>query len=92
MRSSLHPGIFAGVYLVAAKVAHFCGLSLPAQAELLIAVPKVTQAVFAALLDLYTWKLAKKVYGGASHTAFTAVGSGLSISLTVFKFQVHSHI
>lgn len=77
MRSSLHPELFAGVYLVAAKLATLCGLSLPSQAELLIAAPKVAQAVSAAMLDLYTWKLAGRVYGQASRTAFTTVSSRL---------------
>jgi hypothetical protein len=75
LRSSLHPELFAGVYLAAAKLAAFCGLTLPSQAELYIAAPKVTQAVAAALLDYYTWKLAGKAYGQESRTAFTTVGN-----------------
>jgi phosphatidylinositol glycan class B len=74
LRSSLHPELFAGVYLVAASLARFAGWALPSQAELLVAAPKVTQAVFAALLDCYTWKLAERVYGRESRTAFAAVG------------------
>ena len=35
--------------------------------------PKVTQAVSAALLDCYTWKLAGKVYGRGSRTALAAL-------------------
>jgi phosphatidylinositol glycan class B len=73
LRSSLHPALFAAVYRVAAHLADLCGLSLPAKAELLLAAPKVIQAVFAALLDCYTWKLAKKVYGRGSRTALTTV-------------------
>ncbi|KAI4920764.1 uncharacterized protein J4E92_008408 [Alternaria infectoria] len=71
LRSSLHPALFAAVYRVAAHVADLCGLTLPAKAELLLAAPKVTQAVSAALLDCYTWKLAEKVYGRGSRTALT---------------------
>lgn len=63
-----------------ADLADFCGLSLPAKAELLIAAPKVTQAVFAALLDCYTWKLAEKVYGRGSRTALATVGGRPAIS------------
>ncbi|PZD28072.1 GPI mannosyltransferase 3 [Pyrenophora tritici-repentis] len=69
LRSSVHPALFAAVYRVAAHLAAFWRLSLPAKAELLIATPKVFQAVFAALLDCYTWKLAEKVYGRGTRTA-----------------------
>lgn len=73
MRSSLHPELFAAAYRVAAYLADLCGLSLPVKAELLLSTPKVTQAVSAALLDCYTWKLVEKVYGGNSRTALIAV-------------------
>ncbi|KAF2200450.1 hypothetical protein GQ43DRAFT_73199 [Delitschia confertaspora ATCC 74209] len=73
LRSSLHPAIFAGVYRVAASLASLCRLSLPVRAELLIAAPKVIQALFAALLDCYTWKLTERVYGRGSRTALVAL-------------------
>ncbi|KAL6707916.1 glycosylphosphatidylinositol anchor biosynthesis [Coniothyrium glycines] len=73
LRSSLHPALFAAVYRLAGAVATLCGLSVPAKAELLVAAPKVTQAVFAALLDCYTWKLAEKVFGRRSRTALAAL-------------------
>ncbi|KAF2662311.1 glycosyltransferase family 22 protein [Lophiostoma macrostomum CBS 122681] len=73
LRSSLHPELFAGVYLAAAKLAAFGGLTLPTQAKLYIAAPKVAQAVAAALLDCYTWKLAGKAYGRKSRTALTTL-------------------
>ncbi|KAG9190760.1 phosphatidylinositol glycan, class B [Alternaria panax] len=73
LRSSLHPVLFAAVYRVAAHLADLCDLSLPTKAELLLAAPKVTQAVFAALLDCYTWKLAEKVHGRGSRTALTTL-------------------
>ncbi|KAJ4292348.1 glycosylphosphatidylinositol anchor biosynthesis [Kalmusia sp. IMI 367209] len=73
LRSSLHPALFAAVYQVAAKLAVRCGLSLSAKAELLLAAPKVTQALSAALMDCYTWKLAEKAYGRGSRTAFITV-------------------
>lgn len=76
MRSSLHPELFAAAYRVAALLADLCGLSLPVKAELLLSTPKVVQAVSAALLDCYTWKLAEKVYGRGgrgSRTALTTV-------------------
>jgi phosphatidylinositol glycan class B len=74
LRSSLHPGLFAIVYRITAMLADLGGLTLPARAELLLAAPKVTQAVFAALLDYYTWKLAEKAYGRGSRTARVTVG------------------
>lgn len=48
-------------------------MTLPTSADLLLAAPKVTQAVFAALLDCYTWKLAEKAYGRGSRTAFATL-------------------
>ncbi|KAF1849926.1 glycosyltransferase family 22 protein [Cucurbitaria berberidis CBS 394.84] len=73
LRSSLHPALFAAVYRVAALLAALGGLSLPARAELLLAAPKLTQAVMAALLDCYTWKLAEKVHGRGSRTALATL-------------------
>ena len=81
MRSSLHPRLFAVVYRITAHLAALCGLTLPNRAKLLLAVPKVTQAVFAALLDCYTWKLAEKAYGKRSRTALVTVGEYPAISL-----------
>ena len=75
MRSSLHPAMFAAVYRATAQLAAWCALSLPTQASLFIAAPKVVQAVSAALLDYYTWKLAEKVHGRRSREAFAAVGT-----------------
>jgi phosphatidylinositol glycan class B len=80
LRSSLHPRLFAVVYRVAASLAHVCGLTLAAKAELLLIAPKVAQAVFAALLDGYTWKLAEKAYSRGSRTALAAVGHVLQLS------------
>ncbi|KAF1921977.1 Alg9-like mannosyltransferase family-domain-containing protein [Ampelomyces quisqualis] len=73
LRSSLHPALFAVVYRVAAALAHLCGLHLPARADLLLATPKATQSIFAALLDYYTWKLAEKAYRRRSRTALAAL-------------------
>lgn len=44
------------------------------RADLLIAAPKVFQAVVAALGDYYTWKLGERVYGAWSNEAWAAVG------------------
>lgn len=55
-------------------------LSLAYRADVLIAAPKVVQAVFAACGDYYTWKLAKRVYGHGSNEAWAAVRSFLDRS------------
>lgn len=73
MRSAIHPSIFAGVYWLASWLS--TSLKLPAtwHADLLVAAPKVTQALFAALGDYYTWRLASKTYGHESKEAWAAV-------------------
>lgn len=73
LRSSLHPAIFAAAYEAAAAIAYACGLSLSHRSELLLAAPKVLQALFAALLDWYTWKIAEKAYGRGSRAAYATV-------------------
>lgn len=75
LRSSIHPAIFAGVYWVSSFLSRASRLSPDSHAELLIAAPKVTQAVFAALGDYYTWKLGQEVYGRDSSEAWAAVRS-----------------
>ena len=78
LRSCLHPALFAAVYQATAKLSELCALTVSAEATLFIAAPKIAQAVFAALLDLYTWKLSEKVYGQRSSIAFTTVGTIIS--------------
>ncbi|KAF2690800.1 glycosyltransferase family 22 protein [Lentithecium fluviatile CBS 122367] len=73
LRSSLHPVLFATVYQVAAKLGDVCGVRLSNRADILLVAPKVAQALFAALLDYYTWKLAEKAYGRRSRTAWTTL-------------------
>jgi phosphatidylinositol glycan class B len=55
-------------------VANLLQLGPLTRADLLIAMPKVTQGVIAALGDFYTWKLAQRVYGRGSTEAWGAVG------------------
>ena len=50
------------------------------RADLLVMAPKVTQAVFAALGDYYTWKLGECVYGAGSNEAWAAVCDGHNFS------------
>ncbi|KAL1957523.1 hypothetical protein VTO42DRAFT_5749 [Malbranchea cinnamomea] len=73
LRSSIHPYLFAGVYRVADLLARGLSLAPLARADFLIAAPKVAQAVFAALGDYFTWKLACRVYGGDSDRSWTAL-------------------
>ncbi|KAL2399665.1 Glutamine-fructose-6-phosphate aminotransferase [isomerizing] [Exophiala dermatitidis] len=74
LRSAIHPTIFASCYRVAHEVARLFKLEDHARAELLLAAPKTLQAIFAALTDFYTWKLASYVYGGAeSHAAIATL-------------------
>ena len=63
LRSSLHPYLFAALYRLAAAIATFSGMGVGAKADLLIAAPKVLQAVFAAGCDWYTYRLAGVIYG-----------------------------
>lgn len=92
MRSSLHPALFAAAYRVAAQLADLCGLTLSAKAELLLATPKVAQAVCAALLDCYTWKLAEIVYGRGSRTALTTVCCPFVIPYPYFEYLMRQHV
>ncbi len=75
LRSSIHPAIFAGVYWLSSSLSSASNLSPDSHAELMIAVPKMVQAVFAALGDYYTWRLGQKIYGRESKEAWAAVCS-----------------
>ncbi|ELQ44380.1 GPI mannosyltransferase 3 [Pyricularia oryzae Y34] len=73
LRSSLHPALFGGVYIVLHNVLKFLHASPEISAALLVAAPKATQAVFAALGDYYTWKLALQIYGNSGGIASAAL-------------------
>ncbi|EXJ78667.1 hypothetical protein A1O1_09068 [Capronia coronata CBS 617.96] len=66
LRSAIHPAIFGFGYRGAQAIAELFKLEPHARAELLLASPKALQGFFAALGDLYTWKLASCVYGANS--------------------------
>lgn len=83
MRSSLHPILFAGIYRAAAIFSNICHLDPVARATLLLAAPKITQGMFAAGFDFFTWKLAESIYGIGSHTAWTTVQYSLHIVIHV---------
>ncbi|KAH0559262.1 hypothetical protein GP486_004225 [Trichoglossum hirsutum] len=82
LRSSIHPAIFASVYYVSSVLADLFKTSFSIRAEVLLAAPKVTQAVIAALGDYYTWKLGERVYGQGSLTAWATVCSEGNPSLS----------
>jgi phosphatidylinositol glycan class B len=67
------------VYKVADVMSTLEGASRAARAEDMILAPKIAQAIFAALLDFYTWKLSQKVYGaGGSASMATLALTALS--------------
>ncbi|MCJ1251171.1 glycosylphosphatidylinositol anchor biosynthesis [Trapelia coarctata] len=73
LRSAIHPYLFAALYKLSAAISTALSLSPAYNAELLIASPKVLQAVITALGDCYTWKLGQKVYGSRSNEAWAAL-------------------
>lgn len=75
LRSAVYPTSFASVYWLSSRLSYFLKLSPDARAGVLIAAPKLTQAIFAALGDYYTWKLGERVYGQGSNEAWAAVCS-----------------
>lgn len=73
LRTALHPWIFAIVYKAADAMSTLEGASRAARAEDMLVAPKIAQAIFAALLDLCTWKLSQKVYGAGSSASMATV-------------------
>ncbi|EEP77405.1 conserved hypothetical protein [Uncinocarpus reesii 1704] len=71
LRSSIHPYIFATVYWIANQIGQQLQLSPLSRADLLIATPKATQGVLAALGDYYTWRLAGKALGTSDEIWWT---------------------
>ena len=73
LRSSLHPILFASVYRAAAVAATVSNVSAVTRTALLLATPRVAQALFAACLDYCTWSLARRLYGAESKCAQISV-------------------
>lgn len=73
LRSSLHPALFAVAYAVADKFMAVLPCVPSFRASVLVMLPKLVQACLAVLADLYTWKLAEKVYGQGSRPAWSAL-------------------
>ncbi|ROV98400.1 hypothetical protein VMCG_07092 [Cytospora schulzeri] len=73
LRSSLHPALFAVAYAVADKFMAVLPCLPSFRASVLAVLPKLVQAGLAVLADLYTWKLAEKVFGQGSRSAWSAL-------------------
>ncbi|KAI6715107.1 GPI mannosyltransferase 3 [Diplocarpon mali] len=73
LRSSLHPALFAGVYFAADKAMIFLGFFPQFRAMLLVVLPNLLQAYFAAVGDYYTWQLAERIYGTGSKVSKAAL-------------------
>lgn len=85
LRSAIHPALFAAVYWAASSLAWVLRLSPSYRADLLVAAPKMIQAVIAALGDYYTWKLGERVYGVGSNEAWAAVCTARKLCPLVFR-------
>ncbi|KAJ5772690.1 hypothetical protein N7520_003219 [Penicillium odoratum] len=73
LRSSLHPLLFAATYKMTDFFSSVICIPSTIRAELLIASPKTTQAVLSAIGDFYTWRLASRIYGEGSHSAWATL-------------------
>jgi phosphatidylinositol glycan class B len=69
----LHPALFATVYKLADVFSSSLKLAPANRANVLLAAPKLLQAVVAAVGDYYTWKLAKHIHGAESHAAWATL-------------------
>lgn len=63
------------MYKIADIISTLEGVSRVGRAEDLIIAPKIAQAVFAAGMDYYTWKLGQKIYGQGSSAAVATVST-----------------
>ncbi|KAF3929036.1 hypothetical protein ABW20_dc0102410 [Dactylellina cionopaga] len=63
LRSILYPRIFQGVYYLVDLLSNALSLSPATNAELLVVAPKIVGAVTAAVGDVYTGLLARKIWG-----------------------------
>lgn len=69
----MHPTIFGLCYRIADTVAEVLKLRDHGRSELLLVAPKTLQAIFAAVADFYTWKLASYIYGVDSMASLIAL-------------------
>ncbi|KAG6038909.1 glycosylphosphatidylinositol anchor biosynthesis [Claviceps citrina] len=73
LRSSLHPLLFSAGYLVADCISKLLPTGNTIRASIVVASPKVLQAICAGLCDWYTWQLAVNIFGPNSNTSFFAL-------------------
>ncbi|KAF4454088.1 GPI mannosyltransferase 3 [Fusarium austroafricanum] len=73
LRTSLHPALFAGNYLIADFISSHILPTGILRAAILVAAPRALQAVIAGLNDWYTWQLAVSLYGANSNVSFFAL-------------------
>ncbi|WPG98321.1 glycosyltransferase family 22 protein [Acrodontium crateriforme] len=69
LRSSIHPLLFAQAYRLASATCDSLHVTPATRAELLLAAPKILQALFAAAGDLFTFGLGLRVYGSSLNSA-----------------------
>ncbi|KAL7807383.1 family 22 glycosyltransferase [Trichoderma aethiopicum] len=73
LRSSLHPLLFSAAYTIADRLSAIIPPGSPIRSAIVVAAPRVLQALIAALGDWYTWHLAAHVYGSDSNFSFFAL-------------------
>ncbi|KAL9127474.1 MAG: hypothetical protein Q9217_003656 [Psora testacea] len=78
LRSAIHPVLFAIIYRITAGLSWIFCLSPTLHSDLLIAAPKIAQAVCAGLGDYYTWKLGERIYEPGSNEAWAALALTVS--------------
>jgi phosphatidylinositol glycan class B len=78
LRASMHPLLFSVAYKTAEIFCSALSLTPRTRGEVLVATPRLLQAAFAALTDLFTWRLAGKVYG-RQHARIASAALVLSV-------------
>ncbi|OAA32039.1 GPI mannosyltransferase [Moelleriella libera RCEF 2490] len=73
LRSSLHPVLFSAGYIAADCISNIFPPGSALRTAVVVASPKVLQAVSAGLCDWYTWQLAVKTFGPDSNYSFFAL-------------------
>ena len=75
LRSSLHPLLFSAAYTIADRLSAVLPPGSAIRSAIVIAAPRVLQALIAALGDWYTWHLAVQVYESDRNASFFAVSA-----------------
>ncbi|KAF4507478.1 hypothetical protein G6O67_003970 [Ophiocordyceps sinensis] len=86
LRSSLHPALFSLAYLLADKLSCWLPAGHALRTAVVMAAPKVLQALLAALGDWYAWQLAADVYGpDVDHAMFARASLCLAALAVVLR-------